>query len=498
MCFNRFKQTLIRRRLHKGASSKEEGIGATLVWCADMDEAKTSRKHVLSFLEAGTVVLVGASSNPKRSGYIVARSLIRYFQGQVHYVTPTENRILGYPALPSIDEVPEGRHLWIFSAILPSLPEMLCQLADRKPQGVLLLVDPLNRQREELAKAIGNLSCPVIGPRSVGIYYPKTALDSILALPEVIPRPPAGGVGVISDNRDVALGLLDQLSRQRCGVSCFVDLGDALGLDESDLLESLARDRATSVILLGCGQIARPKRFAAAARRARRAGKPIITPILPEETMDELKVRRRLAPEMVPLTKEFAQQHGLTPTSSWEQAVDLARLCQWQPLPQGPRVAVVSNFGPYCIDAANALHNSSLELAPFDSQLISQLETALPPHCRAANPICLYSSADELRLDTALRPLLPDPSIHILLLSLLPESPYIDPDYLKVMLSQRLQTGGDAGQKTVVAVVPAREPDNLLTRCLEELHIPVYPNAHRAVAALEIAHTCQYQKPTSA
>jgi len=439
---------------------------------------------------------VGASSNPQRSGYIVARSLVRNFRGKVHYVTPTENRILGYPAINSIEEVPQGRHLWIFSTLPPSLPEVLRQLASRKPLGVILLVEVHPKEREELAKAIANLPYPVIGPRSAGIYHPSTALDSILALPEVIPRPPNGGAGAVTDNRDVALGLLDQLARQRCGTSCFVDLGDALGLDESDLLGILANDPATNVILLGCGQVAKPKRFAAAIRRAQAAGKPVIAAILPEETVKELGIRRRSAPEMQPLTKEFAQQHGLTITSSWEQAVDLARLCQWQPLPQGPRVALISNFGPYCVDAANALHNSHLELASFDSQLLSQLEAALPPHCRSANPICLYSTADELRLDAALRPLLPNPSIHILILSLLPESPYIGPDYLKVMLSQRLQDKGNTNHKTVVAVVPALEPDNLLVKCLEEIHIPVYPTAHRAVAALETAHSCQLQKAT--
>jgi hypothetical protein len=90
-----------------------------------------------------------------------------------------------------------------------------------------------------------------------------------------------------------------------------------------------------------------------------------------------------------------------------------------------------------------------------------------------------------MRLDAALRVLLPDPTVHSLLLSLLPSSPFIDPDYLNVMLRQRLAASSIS--KPIVAVVPAVERDNLLIQSLEQLQIPVFSNTHRAVTTLENA-----------
>jgi acyl-CoA synthetase (NDP forming) len=145
----------------------------------------------------------------------------------------------------------------------------------------------------------------------------------------------------------------------------------------------------------------------------------------------------------------------------------------------------ISNFGAYCVYAAAALHESTLHLAQLQPQTINALRENLPPYCRNDNPIGLYTNADEERLDMALRIVLSDPNADSIILSLLADSPNIDPDYLYVMLRQRLKNLETP--KTIVAVIPATERDNLLIESLEQLKIPVYSNSHRAVSTLENA-----------
>ena len=98
----------------------------------------------------------------------------------------------------------------------------------------------------------------------------------------------------------------------------------------------------------------------------------------------------------------------------------------------------------------------------------------------------MYTNSDEVRLDTALHLVLPDPNVHNLILSLLPDSPNLDPDYLYVMLRQRLKALNTP--KTIISVIPTRERDNLLVQSLERLNIPVYSNHHRAISTLESAY----------
>ena len=447
---------------------------------------KSSQEPLASLFAAKSVVLIGASGNPQSIGFQVARSLIRHFKGSIHYVSATEAKVLGDPTFASIAEVPQGRHLWIIATITKDISDTLRLIGQRNPLAILILIELLPEHQDDVQKAIATLSCPVIGPRSAGFYDSTSHLDMMPLPPEVLARPPQGTAGVVTDNRDVAFGLLEQLSKYRCGVSRFMDLGETFGLQETEVIDFFAHDDATKVILLGTGQISDLSTFQNAIKTVHNANKPIIVSLFPEDITSELGLHRRTGGRISPLTTEIAQQNGLMITSSWGRAVDLTLLCQNQPLPQGPNVAAISNFGAYCVYAASALHTSKLNLAQLSSDTKNALHDNLPPYCRCENPLCLYTNTDEVRLDTALRLVLPDPNAHCLILSLLPDSPNLDPDYLYVMLRQRLKTLQTP--KTLIAVIPTRERDNLLVQSLERLNIPVYSNHHRAISTLESAY----------
>lgn len=437
-------------------------------------------------LSPKSIVLIGASDNPRSFGFQVARSLIRDFEGPVHYVNPTEARVLGYPTFAKISEVPEGAHLWIIATPTREFAQTIRLIGKRGPKGILLLFELQSVNFDAARKAITQLPCPIIGPRSAGFYNSTTKIDMIPLPAEVLPRPRNGATGVITDNRDVAYGLLEQVTKYRCGVSHFIDLGETLGTTETDVINFLIQENNTRVILLGTGQITNPTNFRTAIQRAHRANKPIIVSLWPQNITKQLGLHRRTGKTVTPLTKAMAEECNLMITSSWGRAVDLALLCQTQPLPEGKGVAAISNFGAYCVYAASALHDSPMQLAQFEPNTITALNEHLPPYCRSDNPIGLYTNADEERLDTALRIVLSDPKVHSILISLLPDSPNIDPDYLYVMLRQRLKALKTP--KTIIGIIPATERDNLLIDSLERLNIPVYSNSHRAVTTLENAY----------
>jgi acyl-CoA synthetase (NDP forming) len=455
---------------------------------------KTATKQLTALFSSKSIVLVGASANPRSFGFQLARKLLRDFNGSVHYVNPTEAKVFGYDTFTSITQVPDGQHLWIITAPTKEFADTLRQISKRQPLAILLLIEFSQPLQNDLRQLIANFPCPVIGPRSAGFYDSESDLD-LLPLPtEMLARPPDGATGVITDNRDVAYGLLEQLSKYRCGVSRFVDLGETLGTNETDMLSFLTQDTSTRVILFGAGQISNLSKFQKAIRQAHSAQKPVIVSLFPEAITSQLGLHRRTGKTISPLTKELAEQNKLLVTPSWGRAVDLALLCQTQPLPQGPGVVAISNFGAYCVYAASALHESPLELAKLKTETTNNLKDNLPPYCRCENPVCLYTNADEVRLDVALRIILPDPNTHSIIISLLPDSPEIDPDYLYVMLQQRLKTLKT--QKTIIAVIPATERDNLLIESFERLNIPVYSNSHRAVTSLQNAyHLTNLLKP---
>ncbi len=448
--------------------------------------SKAAKKQIEPVFSPMSIVLIGASDKLRSFGFQVARSLIRNFDGPVHYVNPTEASVLGSPTFATISEVPEGSHLWVITIPTKDFAKTIRLIGKRQPVGIILLFELPQTHFDVARKAISKVPCPVIGPRSAGFYNSSTAFDLIPLPPEVLPRPRKGFAGIITDNRDVAYGLLEQVTKYRCGVSLFVDLGESLGTTETDVLAFLAKDSETRVILLGAGQISNSLKFRTAIRNAHRVKKPVIVSLWPQDLTRQLGLHRRTGKTITPLTIDLAKQHNLMITSSWGRAVDLALLCQTQPLPEGLGVVAISNFGAYCVYAASALHDSSLQLAKLQPNTLTALKENLPPYCRNDNPIGLYANADEERLDTTLRIVLADPNTHSVLIALLPNSPNIDPDYLYVMLGQRLKALKIP--KTIIGVIPATERDNLLIGSLERLNIPIFSNSHRAVTTLENAY----------
>ncbi len=448
--------------------------------------SKASLQKMTVLFAPKSIVLVGASANPQSLGFTVARALIRHFQGPVHYFSATEAKVLGSNTYAAISDIPQGQHLWIFTTVTKDLLDILRQIGAHQSTAVVLLTEIPPHLEDAIKTVIARMKCPVIGPRSAGYLDPAKVIDTIILPTEMLQRPPPGATGVVTDNRDVAFGILELLSKYRCGVSRVIDLGDSLGTNESDVLSFFANDPSTRVILLASGQIAQLGKFKSAVRRAQRAKKPVIVPQLSPEIIRMLGLHRRSDNGASNITKELIDQLKLIVTTSWGRAVDLAKLCQWQPLPKGPGIAVISNFGPYCVNAANSLQHSELKLAHLATQTLSQLQEKLPPYCRADNPTCLYTNADEIRLDAALQIIFTDPSVHTLMLCLLPNSPFIDPDYLGIMLRQRLARVKTP--KTLIGIIPAVEPDNLLIQSLEQLQIPVYSNPHRAASTLETAY----------
>ncbi|MFX1474606.1 MAG: CoA-binding protein [Promethearchaeota archaeon] len=447
---------------------------------------KASLQKLTGLFAPKSIVLVGASANPLSLGFTVARSLIRQFKGPVYYLNPTEAKVLGSSTYADIRDVPQGQHLWIFATVTKDFPVFLRQVCEQNPAAILLLTEIPAHIISETTKTLSSFKCPVIGPRSAGYLDTTTMIDAITLPNEMLQRPPSGATGVLTDNRDVAFGLLELLSKYRCGVSRVIDLGDSIGTDESAVMSFFANDSSTRVIILASGQIARLRTFKSAVRRAQRAKKPVIVPQFSPEIIDMLGLHRRSDAGASHITRALVEQLKLIETTSWGRAVDLAKLCQWQPLPKGPGIAVISNFGPYCVNAASSLQYSKMKVAHLATQTLRQLQETLPPYCRAANPTCLYTNADEIRLDTALQIIFPDTSVHTVMLCLLPNSPFIDPDYLGIMLRQRLARVETT--KTIIGIIPAIEPDNLLIQALEQLQIPVYSNPHRAVSTLETAY----------
>ena len=107
---------------------------------------------------------------------------------------------------------------------------------------------------------------------------------------------------------------------------------------------------------------------------------------------------------------------------SAEEMGRAALLLSGQPLPAGPRVAIVSNAGGLGVLAADAADTEGLVVPELPAELRSELARFIPGTAGTSNPVDLGADTSPEDLAGVLGPLLASPEIDLLLVVLVPTS----------------------------------------------------------------------------
>ncbi len=144
-----------------------------------------------------------------------------------------------------------------------------------------------------------------------------------------------------------------------------------------------------------------------------------------------------------------------------EELVDVATLLSSQPLPDGRRVAVLTNAGGLGILCADACETAELELPALADETRQALAAVLPSEASVSNPVDLLGSATGATYAQALPVILRDPGVDAVIVLFVP--PVVaGADEVAAAIRQALEA--EASQKPVLAVVVSADgtPASLL------------------------------------
>ena len=227
----------------------------------------------------GSVAVVGASRNPEKVGYGVFANLVQAgFRGKIYGVNPGGGELFGHPLYPSIDAIPGPVDLGVFvvapNAILEGIPRLA---AKGMRAGIVISAGfkeiggagvALERSLREAATSAG---VRVLGPNCLGLIDTHSLLNASFSRG----TPPKGFISFFSQSGALATAVLDWAIGRNIGFSKFVSLGNKVDISESDILEYLADDPLTRVILGYVESIDDGRRFLRAARHVT-PRKPVI------------------------------------------------------------------------------------------------------------------------------------------------------------------------------------------------------------------------------
>jgi acetate---CoA ligase (ADP-forming) len=379
------------------------------------------------FFEPRTVAVIGASRRRGTVGGEIFHNLVAGgFPGTVIPVNPCADTIEGVPAYASIEQVPVPVDLAI--VIVPSVvvSGVVDGCVNRGIPAILVIsagfgeTGPEGHAREEaLRDRVRAAGLRMIGPNCMGLLNTDPAWHLNASFSPVFPPP--GSIAFSSQSGALGLAILEYAQQLNLGISTFVSVGNKADVSSNDLLEYWEEDERTRVILLYLESFGNPRRFATIARRVGRA-----KPIVAVKSGRSRSGARAASSHTGALAASDAvvdalfQDAGVVRTDTLEELFDVAALLAHQPLPAGPRVAILTNAGGPGILAADACEARGLALPPLGATTVQGLQAFLPAAASVGNPIDMLATAPADHYRRAIPLLLADPAIDTLLTIFIP------------------------------------------------------------------------------
>ncbi len=231
-----------------------------------------------------SIALVGASGDPARASARPLRFLRQHgYAGRVVPVNPSRPEVFGVPTAARVTDI-DGPIDHAF--VMTGTSQVEAALRDCAAHGVPVVTvysdgfaetGPEGAQRQaRLAALARELGIRLLGPNCIGLINPvdRVALTVNAALKAELPG--AGSVAVVSQSGSMLGTLLSRGHARGLRFSRLVSTGNEADLAVGELVGLLADDPATRTILLFLETLRDAPRLAAAARRARDAGKVVL------------------------------------------------------------------------------------------------------------------------------------------------------------------------------------------------------------------------------
>lgn len=352
--------------------------------------------HPLSALfNPRSIAIVGASE--RSTWTLVMRSCIAGygFDGRIFAVNRSGAPVFGWPGYSSCTAIGEACDAAYICVPFEGVPEALEDVGRAGIRAAVVLTSGYGetgaegaRLQRELADRATALGIRMLGPNCLG-FANVTARTAITAIPARMAPLPGGGVGFVCQSGATAAELFEFAQQQGVGVSFFAATGNEAQIGIAEVVDYLVDDPSTRAIMVFAETIRNAERFAAAARRALAAGKPVVALKVGSSEL-AASVAAAHTGSMVGDDRVFdaaCRQLGVIRVGSLEDlVVTAALLAQSGPLPPGG-LGVASISGGACTLIGDQAEGAGVPLPKFSDETLRRLNEVLPDYAATLNPL---------------------------------------------------------------------------------------------------------------
>ena len=442
-------------------------------------------KDLTKMFKPESVAVIGASNTPGKVGYIIVDNLINDgFEGEIYPVNPKGGEILGKKAYPNIKDIDGKVDLVIITIPSPFVNTAVKECGEVGIENMVVITAGFKEVGEEGAKLEAEMTAlgeeygiNIIGPNSLGITDSHTPLNGSFSQM----MPPTGNMAFISQSGAMMVAIIDWSVTSGIGFSKVISLGNKAGVTEIELLQYLAEDDETNVIICYLESISDDDDFVRTMRETAHK-KPIIVLKSGSSSAGAAAASSHtgaLAGSDLAFDTAF-HQSGIMRVETMAELFDLGLAFSKAPLPKGDKVAIITNAGGGGVLTVDAMEKAGLQLAEFDEETTAKIKECVTEEGSAKNPIDVLGDAPVIRYKESLELVLGYDDVDSLIVMVCPTAS-ADPDGI----AQAIIEEKNKFDKPVIVVNMGGPSFEDANDALRENGIPTYVFPETAVTALE-------------
>ena len=373
-------------------------------------------KSIDPFFNPKRVALVGASIDYRKLGNSILMNLLAS-EIDVFPVTRSRKRVLGVQAYKSLNDLPEPVDLVIVVVAAKYCSPLMPEIRKAGAKNAVVIsggfseAGPEGAELEKnLVKSAQDAGVRILGPNCVGVSNSRLFNGTFTMMPE------RGNIAFVSQSGALGGMIIYTTRAKRIGMSKFASIGNSADVGFVEILNYFREDSKSSVIAAYVEGVDEGRALFESLHDAAKE-KPVVI-LKGGRSEAGARATQSHTGSLAGSTKVFdgmIRQAGCVTAPTLDTLFEICKLFDYQPIPKGNRIGIISNTGGAGVLATDAASELNLEIAHLAEGTKEELRQILPPMASTNNPIDVVASGGRREYKLATEFMLKDSNVDILL-----------------------------------------------------------------------------------
>ena len=373
-------------------------------------------KDMDPFFNPKRIALVGASADYRKLGNSILMNLLAS-EIDVFPITRSRDQVLGVKAYPNLASLPELVDLVIVAVGAKYCASLMPEIKKAGARNAVVISGGFSETgaegaeiESELAKAAKESGIRIIGPNCVGVSNSRLFNGTFTMMPE------RGNIAFVSQSGALGGMTIYTTRTKRIGMSKFASVGNSADVGIVEMLDYFRQDLKSTVIAAYIEGVSQGRELFESLQKAA-SEKPVVV-LKGGKSEAGGRATQSHTGSLAGSAKVFdgmIRQAGCVTAPTLDTLFEVCKLFDYQPLPKGRRIGIISNTGGAGVLATDAASELGLTITTFAQETRNELSQVLSPMASVRNPIDVVASGGRREYRIATELLLKDPNIDMLM-----------------------------------------------------------------------------------